>query len=97
MGIIELRINGHNYTNKHQIIKIIKDNNFHWLVDSEVDNAIIEIKNNTVIWIQGDYLSGRWEYGIFKEGNFFGTWVNGIFENGNFSGKWISGINNAEK
>ena len=29
-----------------------------------------EIKNNTLIWHDGDYLSGNWHYGIFKGGNF---------------------------
>jgi hypothetical protein len=44
------------------------------------------------VWYKGDYLSGNWKYGIFKEGNFYGNWLNGIFEGGNFDGHWNSGI-----
>jgi hypothetical protein len=78
--------------NPREIEKILERNNFDWLIDSEIENAKIEIKNNTLIWNGGDYYSGFWYYGIFKNGNFYGTFENGIFENGNFYGKFLSGI-----
>ena len=61
-------------------------------MDSEVNKAIIEIQNNTVIWHEGIYMSGNWHYGIFKNGGFYGTWENGIWEDGYFNGEWVSGI-----
>lgn len=92
-NILELIYDGKKYTTYNQIISIIKSEKLYWLIDSELVNAIIEIKKNTLIWYSGTFLSGDWEYGIFKDGEFYGTWENGIFENGVFDGVWISGIN----
>lgn len=90
--IKELIHKGKKYTNYKEINKILTNEKFHWLIDSELSNAFIEIINNTIIWHKGDYLSGNWKYGIFKGGNFYGNWINGIFEGGNFNGHWKSGI-----
>lgn len=92
-NILELIHQGKTYTTPSQIFSILRENEFYWLIDSEIDNSIIEIKKNTIIWHNGIFLSGDWEYGIFKDGEFHGNWHNGIFENGIFKGKWISGIN----
>ena len=92
MRYLELISNGKSYTGTRQINEILENQNFHWLIDSEIEGAKIEIKNSTLIWHDGDYLSGNWYYGIFKGGNFYGKWENGIFENGNFKGRWQSGI-----
>lgn len=92
MRYSELNYNGKRYTNTRQINDILEKESFFWLIDSEIERAKIEIKNGTLIWHDGDYLSGDWYYGIFKSGNFFGNFQNGIFESGNFKGKWISGI-----
>lgn len=96
-NIIELVYQGKTYTAKNQILSILEKEQFYWLIDSELSNAIIEIKNNTIIWHDGIFLSGNWKYGIFKNGEFYGTWENGIFENGIFDGKWISGVNLSKK
>lgn len=79
-------------TNQKEIIDILEVKGFDWLIDSEIEDAIIEIKKETLIWHGGDYFTGNWDYGIFKSGNFYGTFVNGIFEGGNFKGKFLSGI-----
>jgi hypothetical protein len=79
-------------TNQKQIIDILEKEGFHWVVDSEIENAQIEIKKNTLIWHSGDFFSGNWHYGIFKSGNFYGIFENGIFEGGNFKGEFLSGI-----
>lgn len=79
-------------TNNGEIEKILEKNNFHWLIDSEIEDAQIEISKDTLIWHGGNYYTGFWHYGIFKNGNFYGTFENGIFENGNLYGKFISGI-----
>ncbi len=92
MRYSELLINGKSIRNQKEIDGILKLNKFYWLIDSEIEDAKIEIKKNTIIWHSGNFFSGKWMYGIFKEGSFYGTWENGIFENGNFKGKWNSGI-----
>ena len=92
MGIIELKYNNKTITTKSQILKILKEEQLYWLIDSEVESAIIEIKKNTVIWHGGNYNFGNRHYGIFKDGEFTGTWENGIWENGQFYGIWKSGV-----
>ena len=79
-------------TNQNTILGILEKNQFHWLIDSEIENAKIEIRNNTLIWHDGSYYSGNWYYGIFKGGEFYGTFENGILEGGIFKGEFISGI-----
>ena len=92
MEFLELKYNNKCYTNIREIITILKKEGFYWLIDSECDKAIIEIKNNTIIWHEGIFMSGNWHYGIFKNGGFYGNWENGIFEGGHFKGNWISGL-----
>ncbi len=92
MDFLELRYEDKTYTTKNQILEILLKEKLYWLIDSEIDQAIIEIKKNTLIWHEGIYMSGNWHYGIFKNGGFYGTWENGIWENGFFNGEWISGI-----
>lgn len=92
MRYTELNYGGKTYTNETQINTILEKEKMFWLIDSEFENASLEIIKNTLIWNNGTYYSGNWHYGIFKNGEFNGTWENGIFENGNFRGKWIDGI-----
>jgi len=92
MGIIELKYDGKTHTSKKSILRILESLEFWWLIDSEVEDAKIEIIRGTVIWNDGIYLSGNWHYGIFKNGHFYGNWENGIWEGGFFEGNWISGI-----
>ncbi len=89
----ELILNGSSIKSQSKIDQILKSNGFYWMVDSEIEQSLLEIKNNTIIWHSGNYYSGVWKYGIFKSGIFYGIWENGIFENGEFKGKWESGIN----
>ena len=89
----ELIIDTKSIKTQNQIDSILKEYKFYWLIDSEIEQARIEIKNNTLIWHSGDFYSGDWYYGIFKTGNFYGNFINGIFESGNFKGNWKSGIN----
>lgn len=93
MRYAELKYGNKTYTIESQIDKILENQKFYWLLDSEIENAVLEIKKDTLIWYGGDFFSGNWHYGIFKDGSFNGIWENGIFENGSFSGKWLSGIN----
>lgn len=91
--IKELYIDDKIYTRTVDILSKLREYKLFWLIDSEVHDAIIEIKNNTVIWKSGNYLYGRWHFGIFQDGEFNGIWENGIWEQGIFKGTWISGVN----
>lgn len=88
MRYIELKHDGVVYTGESKINDILKKQRFFWLMDSEIENAVIEIRKNTLIWHDGQFYSGHWHYGIFKGGDFRGSWENGIFEGGNFEGKY---------
>lgn len=88
----ELKFKNKTYTNLKEIEQLLNKEGFYWLIDSELLNAVLEIKKNTIIWKNGIYISGSWYYGIFQDGIFHGEWQNGIFENGQFQGTWISGI-----
>jgi len=92
MRFKELTLGDIKITNQKKINETLEKQGFNWLIDSEIENAQIEIKKNTLIWLGGDFYSGKWHYGIFKSGNFYGTFENGIFEGGNFKGKFLSGI-----
>ena len=92
MRFKELFIGDVKITEQKKIVDTLEKRGFDWLIDSEIDNASIEIKKDTLIWNNGDFYSGNWQYGIFKSGNFYGTFENGIFDGGNFKGKFISGI-----
>lgn len=66
---------------------------FKWLNNTEIDNAVIEIKNNKLYWLSGVFYYGVWEYGIVLSGDFrYCEWKNGIFYNGKFRGIWYDGI-----
>lgn len=91
MRFKELLMDGKSIKNQVEIINLLKSKKFYWLLDSEIENAVIEIKKDTIIWHDG-YFFGNWKYGIFKNGEFHGNWNNGIFEGGDFKGNWKSGI-----
>jgi len=88
----ELKYRDKAHTNQSEINDILTNQKFYWLIDSEIENAQIEIKNQTIIWNGGNFYSGDWHYGIFRDGKFYGNWENGIWEGGDFRGKWQSGI-----
>lgn len=92
MRYIKLLYKGKEYLKEKEINDILKKEKFYWLIDSDIENADIEIKNKTLIWHGGNYYCGKWYYGIFENGDFYGTWENGIFVGGNFKGKWCSGV-----
>jgi hypothetical protein len=92
MKYTSLKFGGKTYKDNVEIGKILKENRFAWLVDSEIEHANIEITKDTLIWHSGNFYSGNWRYGIFRGGVFCGSWHGGIFESGEFEGKWIGGI-----
>jgi len=74
----------------HIIDDILQKEGLSWLLDCELENAEIEIKNATIIWKSGTLYSGRWHYGIWENGTFHGIWENGIWVNGDKLGKFLS-------
>lgn len=92
MKYAELTVGGKTYSNQKEISKLLISQGFAWLVDSTIENAVLEIRNNTLIWHGGDFYEGDWRHGIFKDGRFCGDWNGGIFEAGAFEGKWLGGI-----
>jgi hypothetical protein len=94
MRFKELKVGEKILTNSMNIEEELTKHNMQWLINSEIENAVVEIKNNTLIWKNGTFFAGNWYYGIWQDGNFHGTWENGIWENGHFDGKWKSGIKN---
>jgi len=92
MRFLELVYDGKKITNNLLINNILEREKLTWLIDSEIENAVIEIKNHTLIWHDG-YFFGDWHYGIFKNGQFHGRFENGILEGGKFKGDFISGLN----
>lgn len=88
----ELKMGDKTHINQREISNILKERGFLWLVDSNIEDAILEIKNETLLWNGGVYLEGDWKFGIFKGGRFYGKWHGGIFEDGVFEGEWLGGI-----
>lgn len=91
MRFLELKYNNNIISDNRIIEKYLKEEKLQWLLESEIEDAKIEIKNNTLIWNDG-YFFGNWHYGIFKGGEFHGNFENGILEGGNFYGNFVSGI-----
>lgn len=87
LDIKELQYDGKTYTSMNAIKEILEVEGFIWLLKSETHDAVIEIKNKTIIWKEGIFQYGNWEYGIFQNGGFYGNWINGIWEDGYFKGK----------
>jgi len=62
-------------------INIIQ-NNYHWILEAEIEDAVIGINNNGIVWYSGIWYSGRW----FGDTWYSGTWVSGDW----YSGNWFS-------
>lgn len=66
---------------------------YFWLLECELDNVKIEIKDGILYWKSGTLYWGRWIWGVFESGEFrSGIWEGGIFKNGLFKAKWLNGV-----
>lgn len=88
----KLKVDGDTIIDEKQINIILEKNDMHWLIDSEIENADIEIIKKTLIWHGGNYYTGNAHYIIFEDGFFSANFTNGIFVKGVFTGKFITGI-----
>lgn len=79
---------------------------FNWLLECELDNVKLRVKDGILywtsgvlywghtkwmVWESGEYRSGEWSGGIWFDGTFKGKWMNGVFKGGTFEGEKIAG------
>ncbi len=84
----ELKFDGKIYTEQWKIDEILIDKGFKWVVNSEIENARLEILKDTLIWNAGIWYNGTWEFGVFRDGEWkYGTWEGGVW----YNGKWKDG------
>jgi hypothetical protein len=64
-------------------------NKFPWLKNANIENAIIDITKDSLVWESGVWQSGIWEYGFWEDG----VWRSGVWKNGLWKdGLWIGGV-----
>jgi hypothetical protein len=57
---------------------------YSWLLEAEVSNALIGLRDGNIVWYRGTWLGGRW---------FEGTWESGVWMSGDwYDGTWNSHI-----
>lgn len=90
---LSLIIDGQTIDQSKMIEKYLYNSIFYWLLECEVENVNIEIKDNILTWIDGIFYYGNWKWGIWKDGEFrSGNWIGGIFYCGIFKGIWNRGV-----
>lgn len=89
----ELKVNDTIIKNNKEIEIYLSNSIFYWLLDCEIDNVKLEIKDDVLYWNNGIFYFGDWVWGVFMNGEFrSGDWNGGIFYDGIFSGNWINGV-----
>ena len=89
----ELKVDNKIISNSKPIENWLLNSEYHWLLDCEVDNVKLEIKDNILYWKSGILYWGKWKWGVWESGEFrSGDWYGGIFMNGIFKGKWHNGV-----
>ena len=48
-----------------------------WILNAEINNAIIGEDKNGLVWYSGDFIGGIWENGTWYSGTFRGRWKRG--------------------
>lgn len=87
--IIKLIFEGVEFTTPNYIYQKLSESEHNWILDCEIDNVILEIKNNILIFKSGIFYWGYWKWGIFENGDFrSGIWKGGIFKDGTFNGQY---------
>ncbi len=87
-------------------------NKFPWFKKAVFNNAVVEIFENKLHWIDGHWTSGIWEDGTWSNGIWYdgewyggdwydgkflkGEWYGGEFNDGEFNGTWHDGIFNGK-
>lgn len=87
--ILKLIIDGEVYKTTNYIHQKLTESNHAWILECELDNAVIEIKDNILYFKEGIFYWGYWKWGIFDGGEFrSGYWSGGILRDGIFKGKY---------
>jgi hypothetical protein len=83
--------------NKHRFRLIdglnidIISSKYPWILEAEIENAIIGTDGKNLIWYSGNWECGRWFGGIWKSGIWkSGDWYGGIWESRNIKDKLLS-------
>jgi hypothetical protein len=84
---------GTTLTDSRPIEKWLYTSPFYWILECEVDNVKLKIKDGILHWQSGILYWGDWKWGVFESGEFrSGKWNGGIWLNGTFKGKWMNGV-----
>lgn len=87
--IKKLTINGNVFTTIKSILYELSITEHNWILDCELDDVVLEIKDNILYFNSGIFYWGIWEWGIFNDGEFrSGLWKGGIFNGGTFNGEY---------
>lgn len=87
--INKLTINGTVYTTIKTIVYELSITEHNWILDCELANVVLEIKDNILIFHSGIFYWGVWQWGIFNDGEFrSGHWKGGILKGGTFKGTY---------
>lgn len=99
MRIKKLKVGDKVFTAEQDIRSILVYKGFGWVNTAEIDHAVLEIKDDTLVWHTGVWHYGdtqamEWVSGIFRYGNLNDClWHNGFFDGGQFvSGQFRNGV-----
>jgi len=85
-------------TNTKPIEKFLASTSFDWLLNCELDNVELEIKDNILYWKKGVMYWGDWKWGVWESGEFrSGTWHGGILLGGTVKAKWLNGVDKTKQ
>ena len=77
----------------NEIESWLYQSNFYWILECELDNVNLKIKDDILFWKSGTLYWGNWIWGVWENGDFrSGDWKGGIFKSGTFKGNWHLGV-----
>ena len=69
----------------------ILNSNYPWMLEAEIENAIIGMSNSNLVWYTGNWECGRWFGGNWKSGTWkSGDWYGGTWESKAIKDKLLS-------
>lgn len=90
---LELKTDNKVFNTTKSIEQYLYTSPFYWLLECEVDDVKLEIKDNILYWNSGIFYWGVWKWGVFNSGEFrSGTWEGGVWFGGTFKGTWLNGV-----
>lgn len=87
--IKKLTINNEVYETTNYIHQKLAETIHSWILECELENVILEIKDDVLYFKGGIFYWGYWKWGVFDGGEFrSGIWDGGILRNGIFKGEY---------